>query len=893
MCRRLRGIVCCLLVCVTQASAQQASAPVSILVTEIRPALVLGNEPNTWQMRLAVTVSVQNRTTSPLVVTRQQFLLTAGGKSVSPAPSDTNELFADVTLKPEQRTNGILWYSGVSLTGEEIPLKLTWTPSDLDPNESEAEKAKDVETGAVAQPVVLDLNAELRKLYAHKRKSVGPGGELQIITVDRPLNILASWALRDVMVELSRSEVQRVLFAPDPEGDLTVNDEFLEWLASMLESPPGAQMLATRVPMPRSSARFKHLSLAEFKEIAGRANRSSRRTIVQYRTVEDGVCAALTPLYRFVPVDQAIRDLRNTDPGVRRAAMAGAVDRLTSEQAQAILEQARTGDERTQIEIASYLNLIPGKDAVETLTELCLSQNRKVASEALRSLVKSREDSVENAVGEVWKAGETTPVLQSEMVQAIVEVSDERWAPLVADYLSTYLKQATQPDAATIPGESISGALGFLEREGDAITMSMVRDHVSRIRNPAIQDLFLQHFLQHPNPENEAVIRACVTARLAENQVSSLVAVAAARYRDPAWTDALMAAFTLSRSDSRNAPQFLNAALECASNAQLETVAAQFSGLEVHQQMMMLQHLARVNYPDWRKVASEVLALPGARSAEVIPLLAQDGSEESLKLLRDRLEAYVVALEGTPDSSVEGQHFFQTLISNLAMFVHPECRRLMNRLSRNPNQYIRERVAVRLADAERRAPGYHLLVSEAKLRKAGNIADADKVLDDCLMLNPLFPRAYIQRSSVAMHAGRFDDSMKDLREADWLSPEDVDVQSMIALVMVRQDRIEDGLKYANEVIAMAPQDWTSLYNGACTFARATESSLPTAEAKTSYADRAIELLKLTAALKFADSEHMLTDADLKSLHQHAEWQSVVSLVNANKAPAPEPPKEDQ
>jgi hypothetical protein len=54
-----------------------------------------------------------------------------------------------------------------------------------------------------------------------------------------------------------------------------------------------------------------------------------------------------------------------------------------------------------------------------------------------------------------------------------------------------------------------------------------------------------------------------------------------------------------------------------------------------------------------------------------------------------------------------------------------------------------------------------------------------------------------------------------------------------------------------------------------------------------YADRAIQLLRQTAELKFDDSEHMLQDEDLSALHDHREWQRVVDLVTANKEVPPD------
>ena len=153
-------------------------------------------------------------------------------------------------------------------------------------------------------------------------------------------------------------------------------------------------------------------------------------------------------------------------------------------------------------------------------------------------------------------------------------------------------------------------------------------------------------------------------------------------------------------------------------------------------------------------------------------------------------------------------------------------------------------------------------------------------------MDPLLPEAYVRLASEEMHAERFTAAMEALKTADQLSPEDIETQSMIALVMVRLDDIPGGLAYADKVIAMSPQDWTSLYNGACTYARATESKLPSESDKKSYADKAIELIRQTAALKFTDSEHMQKDPDLLSLHGHSEWPKMVELVNANKPPAP-------
>ena len=130
--------------------------------------------------------------------------------------------------------------------------------------------------------------------------------------------------------------------------------------------------------------------------------------------------------------------------------------------------------------------------------------------------------------------------------------------------------------------------------------------------------------------------------------------------------------------------------------------------------------------------------------------------------------------------------------------------------------------------------------------------------------------------------------MKDLQTADQLSPEDIEVLSMIALVKVRLNETEAGLKMADEVIAMAPKDWTSVYNGACSYSRATENDVP-ADKKSAYADKAIELLATCAKdLKFGDVKHMQKDEDLVALYKHPKWAETVELARVNEGIADPP-----
>jgi tetratricopeptide (TPR) repeat protein len=856
--------------------------PQELVVNDIASVLVLGNDRNT-RLRFDIKVTVTNSGDAPLSVDRKMFRLHAGEVPLEPTPSNRSEPLEATELAPKNSVSGWLTFPTIAYNGPEIPLELEWT---RDRAKGEDQSDPNAPTDP-PQTVKMNVNELIRKLNVFDTAYVGSDRELAVVTVHRTLDLVAVWVLCDQLKQISEQGVQRVILTPDKKDSPALQVECVQFLATLSDDKSGnSPEIPSSIPLPKTAVKLKHVSLADFSEASERVFRNPRLQVAHYRTLDDAVCAALTPIYRYVPVEKAVADLRNPDSGVRRAAMAGAVDRLTAEQASAIIEQAQSGSTTVKMEIAAYLNLIPGEAAVEALKEMCLGDNEDVAKVALRSLVRSRDNAAESAMADVWKAGTTTPKLQSEVVQAILEYPDERWMPLVVDYVLVFLRQAAQPDSATIPSKNVGGALRFLSAQNESRIEQAIRKDLLNIRNPSIQDMFVQHLMNLRVSGNDNLIRECVTRRLREGQVSAIICTAAMRYRDPTWTEPLLASFQMAAKDEGAAAQFLNAALECASPEQLEQIAENPAEYSVPQQAAIIQHLARLEHPRWKSLATELLEKKERHWAQVIPLLSQDASEESLKILCGHAQAYAAGLEGTRDASVEGMQMYQTLLIHLAAFVHPECRRTLNRLARDPNKYISELALSQQGLAFRSAPGFSYLMQESQLRREGKQKEAAESLKLCLEVDPLMPEAHVRVASEEMHAERFAEAMAALKTADQLSPEDIETQSMIALVMVRLDDIQGGLAYADKVIAMAPQDWTSLYNGACTYARATESKLPSEADKKTYADKAIELIRQTAALKFNDSEHMQKDPDLLSLHDHEEWSKMVELVNANKPPAP-------
>jgi tetratricopeptide (TPR) repeat protein len=214
------------------------------------------------------------------------------------------------------------------------------------------------------------------------------------------------------------------------------------------------------------------------------------------------------------------------------------------------------------------------------------------------------------------------------------------------------------------------------------------------------------------------------------------------------------------------------------------------------------------------------------------------------------------------------------------MFAHPECRRSLNRVARCENKGLREKAALQMLGADRRSPAIEMLAQRLRMlgKNEEKFEDNEETIamyTECIEQDPYLPRMYILRSSVLMHLNRFDETMNDLKICDRLSPENMDVESMIALCQIRLGDTEAGLEYAEKLVVTAPRDLSSLYNGACCYSRALENPDVSDAQKKRYGDRAIELLRLTIATEWGDFAHLQVDEDLVAIHTHPEWSAVV------------------
>ncbi len=668
------------------------------------------------------------------------------------------------------------------------------------------------------------------------------------------------------------------------------------WISLLQPLPPGMLQRQT-LPFRNPPSSFRYAALAAAEIQADSSPFRQRASVRIHPTREDAIAEALAGVYRITSIEQALRDLESPNAGIRRAAFEGAVDRLTEQQARGILRRATAGTPAQQREFAGLLNQLPGSEAIETLRELALSDDTELAATALTGIATSHDETALKAMSAVWEAGESRPALQTQAVTAMVASDDRRWIPLIASWVLKSVSLTTQGQTAGFSRDNLETAVRCLLQQRHEATALFLRTSLAKVVLTDFQDTLIRQLMQTRLPDDLAAVQPVVTMRLEAGSISPEVLEAATSIRSPAWGPLLLECFRHSQDNRRSGNLVrLPVVLACAGPQEIEALIQAWEKLETDNQCELLTHLAQHDHPEWRRLATTSLnGLPrSARSGKafqisraVIPLLVEDASEESLQILISAARDWTTDTQGDSKDSAEIRNLIQQLLAPLAVFSHPDCRRLLNQTARSEITWLRTMADELRESARRRSPAWSLIVLSFQQRKGGDEDAALESLDMAVRSDPFLPEALVRRASSRMHRARFDESMADLRRALELTPEHEEVQSLIALVLVRQGKVDEGLAAAEELIRQTPNDLYSLYNGACTYARAAERQDTPPDRRTALLNRAIELLRLNNAAGHDEHEHMSTDPDLNILHNHPAWTELIEQARQNAVKPPD------
>lgn len=385
------------------------------------------------------------------------------------------------------------------------------------------------------------------------------------------------------------------------------------------------------------------------------------------------------------------------------------------------------------------------------------------------------------------------------------------------------------------------------------------------------------------------------------------------KFPDPEYTSQLLKlsqSSIISSSLKRTAYQ---SATQCASDDQLEEMIGRFSKLDRYSKEALLRQLSSIHHPKWLPLARQALRSSDSEKRIAVSLLTRQGSYDSMELLADHLsgiarsvnnkaeskrilkklnkaprEHQLAPFVNTIDIPSQEMRAAQSVITSLRTAALPEVRRAMNRCERSASEELNTAIEESYLAQLRQDMNSPLLRSAIRFRRENDNQSAAAELDKFLTVDPFNVPALTSRASLHLRLDEPALAKTRLQEAIRLSPENADIESLLALTEVRLGNVEKGIQQMLDILKEVPNLETTIrrdaeYNLACVYGRAAELA-DTPERKTQYIDLGLAAIKASIYRErgFNDPEHVRNDPDLNIFRDHAQWNDILNAITDNE-----------
>lgn|GEM_PF-3485544 len=784
-------------------------------------------------------------------------------------------LDASATIAPAEAREGWISFKVSHSSSNEIPLVLKCA---IDSTQAQ-----------------VDLNRELRRLINLRVRQIGHEQRLALVEIDRTIDLPTVWILDAKLRELKTQSIDRVVVSANDPDQTRLSRGVTQWLqlaSRRIEVPQ--RRLNTGYPPPVQFAEF-HLSGFQY------GGRQLGR--IMHKSTSLAVAAAVESLYERLPTAEAMKALNSPEEGLRRAALASCIDRLPEDELRRILEKTTSGTEESRQLILEMLDRVSSPLAVAMLCDTVLNSfgSAPLASDsvrpdtveiAARTLVRCIGPSTDDALAAVWRASAGS-WLRDTLVHEIMETRDHRWLWMVQEFATEQLERYSvdpteSADEADTPKMAVSPqlkkALQFVH-SNDGTFVAEARRFLLSVTAPQIQDVLLEIVAESPEVSDANLAARCISERLENGQLTTELINVIRQAPDSRWTQRLMELHQSGKRVPGKTPALM-AAIYCANAEQLQSIIEQYDELK-RLRPQLLQQLIAMGHPQAGQIFKR--ALEGT-STEVNVAVKQDlltATPEMLQLVLDRYEVYRLAAIEHGKLATPDKHVARQLLSRLGRLDHPEARRMVNLSLVSPVEVLREVAGEQQYQPRQAAQLRRNGIDPWSLRNEGKYREALELVNQLIARDPLDPNTLLLRASLNLRSNEVEAGLKDIQEANRLSPGDVFTESTLALAQVRLGQIEVAVNAAEATLGRIPESvgsyyWWTQYNTACVYGRALERPELTEHQKSAFTRRAIELLQDACQTGIDDHAHMVKDPDLVVFHDHPEWDDILQDVKKNE-----------
>ncbi|NQV27671.1 MAG: HEAT repeat domain-containing protein, partial [Rhodopirellula sp.] len=682
---------------------------------------------------------------------------------------------------------------------------------------------------------------------------------------------IASW-LRQVAVQSGRNPV--------------LNDNFPTMPAAVVDF----HMVNSGVPdsVPESetlNSAIRQLNLAE------RGQNPASRNL--HDEVIAAIDSAVAPLCEMLTREELLRAIRHGDDATKAAVLRHGAERLTGTNLPQVI--SLTDDPDLNVATAAIFALRTSGDAkaVQKLVTIAVTKEPSTATTdqaqsevrravAVRSLAASKFSTAHPEVIRLLSTNDS--FLIAETADAIVAHPRPVWSEPLAAQIAQSSEQAQPPLLAALAAVGHPRLMTILER---CLTSPQ----------PTLSSAALNILINRHEPAAEQLTSQWMLKTLETTTPSSQLLTFLRRTRDHRAIPLLLRHLEKKSADRE---ELLTTILTIGDDRVAEQIAASFESFNFNEQLLILKTLADVRSEQFwtltssivkRSIVSDDKLLDG-----VVTLLQQRSNDQAVSLLVDILKKVVT------DENHSRRHL-AVVCAALASTGTPEARDALRDVARNSGSAAAT-ARQSLAQLYLRSPAQRyvqqggsyiglamrLAEQDDNGEAAKQIALAMLYLDAAVQTDSELPDARRWRANAALHIDRPSAEQLETARADFaryieLEPDESEGHTGLALVLVRQGKIEAGIAAGMAISEKSAGDSVYFYNMACIYGRAIEQlesrpDLEQPERKSlieQYRTQGIAQLQKSIDNGLDDSNlgWMKRDPDLKTIRQSPEFAILV------------------
>jgi len=835
---------------------------------------------------LAAKLVLVNLTNKPQELTRESVKLTVDGKlHAMPAtlPSTLRSFSFQVGNRSFQSSQ-LKWLNKLTLPNGGSGS--TWLIFPGLPQGPQVPKLS-LSLGLGKTPVTIDLNARARSRLAMETRRIGPRGSLGLITVGGPIDTINIASLVDQLDTLATAGVVRSVINFTDKAP-PIESRIYSWM-NQAASLAGRGTITGTTPFPTIPAAIRELHLAAVPNQRSRSGGPGRPSGMPFKgfpvqisgprppgtnpsrvhkTVELAVTAALATAYRVLPRDELLEEIQHGDPLTRPAALASGGGRLKTEDLPLLL--SLTGDDSPAIAQAAVISLRHYGEpaAVKKLKDLAHRNQPPLSTTAFDSLAASRYPASHETL--LKMLGDSDPKARKDIVATMARYP----RPAFADAIHGY---ATNAD----PELSLA-ALQALARIGHPGLMDVLRDALKGTHPPR-RNAALSILASRPDQDSQRLAIEHVLKRLESTPPDNTMTVLLIRTREPRAIPMLLKHLA---NSSVNRSTVINTLIQIGDQDIAAKLLEHYPKLSNNDRANVLRAVAQVDINTFRKMAPGALASNNSTLVNAAcSTLQQDASPQAVAML-------IKAFNSTSSSTT-----WNYTANALAAIGTGEARKALEAARTEKNNSKRNYAVNALRNLMQRSPGYQYLSMGRNYSQQLNWKQALTQYDLAIKIDPRLSAAYAGRGNVKLQLDdkKLAGAREDFVKAVELDPLNSQAMTGMAIVLLREGKLDAGLKYAEDSQKKATSsNLTSVrrmyaYNLACVYSRAIEminkdSKLPDRDNRlASCRKKALEQLEKAMKYGWRDKTWLNKDPDLKSVRGLPEFKKIFGV-----APKPRP-----